>query len=215
MRQRTRNILGWTATVLGVCLLCAMAFGILWVKMESPQKGGLRLAPEKELFRGARISTESLPGETAVRVGRASLVRDRVGFLVMGGKQRLLLEDVSIVVAPKGERAVDVSSIFNSAETHVETKKRLPSIRGVQIRKLELCFPQKGSEPQPFLRAQSATLRARPERCLALTGASYRDPASGTWQPLSDARLIREEGGARLLGTLPNAPLSLPLQILF
>lgn len=215
MRQSIRNILGWSAVVLGVCLLCVMAFGILLVKMEPPQKGGLRLAPEKELFRGARVSTESLPGETAVRVGRASLVRDRVGFLVVGGKQRLFLEDVSIVVAPKDERAVDVSPIFNSVESHVETKKRLPSVRGVQIRKLELCFPQDGSEPQAFLRAKSATLRIRPERCLVLTEAIYRDSASGSWQPLSEARLIREEGGTRLLGTLPTGALSLPLKILF
>lgn len=201
---------------LGALGFLAMAFGILLVRDEPERTGGARLRAREELFSGARLSTERLPGQWSIQVARAYYERRQAGFLVLGASRRLVLEDLRMVVLESKANAsappLDFAGfVLQSAKRAGET--RASGIHALRVKGLTLLRPKTEGGAWAFLRAAEAELGAGSGKALRLRNALYRAAEAAPWQPLQGAAIVRVGEETRLTGKLPAGELSVALAL--
>ena len=173
--------------ILMVGIILVGTFSHLFFNIKEERTMGKRFPIQTSAFTGFSLATDQTPGEPTVTIGKGWFERKRAGLFVVGGFQRLILDRVTITMAP----TFVVDSTPSEVLTHLLPREfSMESIVLAEVRRLELREPkEQGGEA--FLRVALVDVPAGKNKPITLQNAWFREKGSA-WEQLTRAWIERK-----------------------
>lgn len=185
MRMNNRWLVDLTLLIIGVLLLWG-CFGLFLFPFREEKSYGRRLEAKAELFSKLVVNTDLTPGEATVQIEKGWLVRQQVGFFVLGGMQQIALDRVTITTSLKA--MADVSAV--RLEDLLPSSGKMPRFTLAKAYRIEF-KTLKAEGGRPFFRAMFAEVPLDKGKPIILQDAWFHENGM-QWEPLERAWIVAD-----------------------
>lgn len=171
--------------VIGVLLFLG-CFGLFLFPYRKETAYGKRLMPKTELFSKLVVNTDLTPGESTIQIEKGWLVRQKVGFFILGGVQQIALDRVTITTSLKAMS--DVSAV--RLENLLPSSGKMPSLTLAEVYRIEF-KTLKTEGGRPFFRAMFAEIPLNNGKPIVFQDAWFHEEGR-QWEPLERAWIVAD-----------------------